>query len=68
MKVERWHAGFWKVFGKEYFANVRKDRKKRQWTVDIRNNSGALIRYAGIWKSKREAVDEALFVLGLMER
>jgi len=37
--------------------------KKSKWEAEIRDKDGNLVRYAGIWNSKKEAVDEILFIL-----
>lgn len=67
LKVQRQLAGFYKVYGVEHFANVKLETSgehKGKWCGDIRRNSdGALIRFAGVWNTKREAVEEAAFIL-----
>jgi hypothetical protein len=54
-----------KVFGHpEFFGNVKKVGRK--WHAEVRssNDTTTVYRFAGIWGTKREAVDEAMWVIG----
>jgi hypothetical protein len=68
MRIVRVLAGFYKVFVDRDqhdcapFANVKK-AKANEWHAEIRNHHGDIIRYAGIWKTKADAVEEAVMVL-----
>lgn len=43
--------------GGERFGQIRKNG--RQWHAEIRDTeSGALIRFAGVWHTRRDAVEE----------
>lgn len=44
-----------------YYSNIR--RVGREWYADIRKPSGDLKRYAGIWRTRRDAVEEATSIL-----
>lgn len=66
MKTTRFFSGFYRVTASEAYANVKRERQGEhsgKWVVDIRNNSGDLIQYAGVWKTMRDGVEEAKFVL-----
>ena len=40
-------------------------REGREWHAEIRDKqSGQIIRYAGIWSTKRDAVEECCDILG----
>lgn len=69
MRETRILAGWYQVSNGEYFGNVRRGREydgelKSKWYADIRKSStGDLVRYAGIWDSKRDAVEEVTHIL-----
>lgn len=66
-KVVRFMAGFYRITAPLAFANVKKERNgefKNKWCVDIRNNNGDIIQYAGVWNTKRDATEEAIRILG----
>jgi hypothetical protein len=63
LPVSRLLAGYYRITADRGYANVKRDRETGKWHGDIRNNSGDLVRYAGIWKSKKDAVEEAQFIL-----
>ncbi len=66
LKTTRFLTGYYRVSASDAFANVKLERHgehRGKWVVDVRNKSGDLIQYAGVWKTKREAVEEAQFVL-----
>jgi len=44
-----------------YFGQIKK--VKRQWEAEIReNDTGTLVRFAGIWSSRKDAVEELLHI------
>lgn len=66
MRAVRFLAGYYRITATDGWANVKKASEgehRGKWVVDIRNNSGALVQYAGVWNTKREAIDEAISVL-----
>lgn len=67
MKTTKFLHGWYRVTGKHYFSNVKLTAKRGTlgcWSVDIRySHSGELRQYAGLWDTKREAVEEAIRVI-----
>jgi len=61
--IEKHYQGCYRVRdGGEFFGQVK--REGRTWVAEIREtNSGDLMRYAGIWSSKRDAVEECESIL-----
>ena len=52
----------------EFFAQITKENN-RKWNAEIRDaKSGSLLQYPGIWKSKKEAIEEAIFALKQKEK
>lgn len=56
-------AGMYKVSTghSKHYANINK--KGNEWHADIRNGLGELEQYAGIWNTKKEAIEEAVSIL-----
>lgn len=53
--------GFWRATMLDgRFSNIRRERDG--WHADIRNERGELVRYAGIWPTLRDALDEVSFI------
>lgn len=49
--------------GSEYFGQIKK-QSDREWHAEIRRiETGELVRFAGIWKRKRDAIEEVEFIL-----
>lgn len=65
-------SGWYRVSGDEHFGNVKRERTGEhagKWTADFRyRDSGDLIQYAGVWNTKREAVEEVEFLISRRER
>lgn len=67
MKIVKYASGFYRVSGENYFANVKLDSKDKKWHAEIRRrDDGVLVRFAGIWNTKKDAVEEAKFILERM--
>lgn len=64
-KIERLVSSYWRVTAPVGYANVKRDRDG--WCADIRNNDGDFLQYAGVWGTKREAVEAASRVLERMQ-
>ncbi len=48
--------------GVRHFGQIKKDG--RNWDAEIRNSeTGKIDRFAGIWTSKKDAVEEIKFIL-----
>lgn len=47
------------------YGNITK-HERSGWHADIRNGNGELIRLAGIWPTKQDAVSEVQFILSRM--
>lgn len=67
MKTKKLLNGWYRVSGEYYFSNVRLTAKRGTlgcWSADIRKrDSGDLVQYAGLWDSKRDAVEEATRII-----
>jgi hypothetical protein len=53
-----------KVYGHpEFFGNVKK--VGREWHAEVRasTNTSEVYRFAGVWKTKRDAVEEAIWII-----
>jgi|DEB0MinimDraft_3_1074331.scaffolds.fasta_scaffold245806_1 hypothetical protein len=63
IKTSKHYQGCYRISnGSAEFGQIRK--QGREWHAEIRNmQTGDLVRYAGIWSTKRDAVDECLFIL-----
>ena len=60
-------GGFYQVMAMPHgFANIHK--RPDGWHADIRDRHGNLLRYAGIWKSLREARGEVEDLLDRLTR
>jgi hypothetical protein len=58
-KVSKFLKGWYRVSGEHHFSNVRLERSG-EWFVDLRySHNGDLRQLAGLWNTKREAVEEA---------
>ena len=60
-KIECLLARYWRVSTADAYANVKHERDG--WSVDIRNNDGDHIQWAGVWATKRDAVQSAVRTL-----
>lgn len=54
-------AGRYRLSGHHYFSNVT--RKPDGWHADLRREDGTLQQFAGIWRTKRDAIDEATHLI-----
>lgn len=63
MQTRKLLYGWYRVSGEHYFSNVKLSAKRGTlgcWSADLRlRHSGDLIQFAGLWDTKREAVEEA---------
>lgn len=67
LKVEKFSRGFYRMSGENYYASIKRNSEDKKWHVVIRRQTdGTLVRFAGIWNTKRDAVEEAEHVLGRM--
>ena len=64
MTIQKHYPGCFRVSdGGEIFGQIKKDGRK--WTAEIRySESGDIKRYAGIWSTKKDAIEE---VVGIIE-
>jgi hypothetical protein len=71
MKITKFLHGRYRVSGEHYFSNVTLSGKRGTlgcWSADIRrSDSGDLVQYAGLWDTKRDAVDEAKHIIARMD-
>jgi hypothetical protein len=51
------HFGQFKRVGREWHAEIRKTETGQNWSRDV------LVRYAGIWDRKADAVEEIEYIL-----
>jgi len=61
-------AGYYRLSGNDYYANIKKSRDDGMWHAEIRNNDGKVVQFAGIWKTKKDAHEEAEMVLSHWQR
>ena len=71
MKIETMAPGMYRIGDDEHFSNIRKGREYNgeqtsKWYADIRKSDGTLQRYAGIWNTRKEAVEEAIGLITKM--
>jgi hypothetical protein len=61
--VKRHYRGCYRVSnGSDRFGQIKRDG--REWHAEIRDSeSGSLIRVAGIWRTRSDAIDEVEFIL-----
>lgn len=58
------YEGCWRISNGKFFGQVKKAKHGRSYDAEIRrSHDGALIRYAGIWNTRKEAFDECLWYL-----
>ena len=58
IQIRRYRQTPVSFFNPEY----KPDSTGREWGVEVRNESGSIIRYAGFWPTLKEAKEEALHV------
>lgn len=52
----------------KFFAQIRRVRNGKEWHMQIRlSRTGELWRQAGIWDRKKDAIEEAKFLLSQPE-
>lgn len=63
MVIEKHYPGCFRISdGGEAFGQIKKDGKK--WTAEIRySESGNIKQYAGIWNTKKEAIEEVVSII-----
>ena len=62
MNLRKHAPDYYRIGEGYYFGQIIKDG--RQWNAEIRrSHDGALMRYAGIWTTRKEAVEECEFLL-----
>ena len=65
-KMSKWSKGYYKVtFGDKGFSNIRKETfgpNKNKWIADIRKPNGELRRFAGIWNTLKDALEEVMSI------
>ena len=57
MKTVKFMPGHYRVVSDDKFAHIHKDGRK--WYATIRALNGDLIRYAGIWNTLKDAIEES---------
>jgi len=51
------------IKGREIYGAFQQDASGRVWAAEVRSSrTGAIIRYAGIWNTRREALLESEWV------
>ncbi len=68
LKLIKHADSFYRLCSDTHFANIRKGRKysdeqSSKWYADIRTTNGNLVRYAGIWNTRKDAIEEATWLL-----
>lgn len=64
--IKKFLSGYYRIEAPLGYGNVKLSRgpeHKGKWLADIHNNSGDLVCYAGIWKTKKDAVEEVTNIL-----
>lgn len=62
MRLTQVVPGYYKLTADNgFFSNIRREGNK--WHADIRKPSGEIKRYAGIWQTRRDAIEEAKDIL-----
>ena len=57
MKLKKHYEGCYRINYGDIFGQIKK--VKRTWQAEVRNTkTGQLIRYAGLWNTRREAIEE----------
>jgi len=65
MQLRKLMAGWYRLSNEFCFSNIRLGRKESgelttKWYADVRDSrTGNLKRYAGIWNTRRDAIEEA---------
>jgi hypothetical protein len=61
--IKKHYQGCYRISnGGEIFGQIKKDGRK--WIAEIRETDcGDIKRYAGIWNTKKEAIEEVIFIL-----
>ena len=63
LSIEKHYQGCYRISdGGEIFGQIKKDGRK--WIAEIRySESGDIKRYAGIWDTKKDAIEEVVFII-----
>jgi len=63
MTITKHYSGCFRISNNSaLFGQIKK--KGREWHAEIRRtNNGALVRFAGIWKRKVDAVEECEYII-----
>lgn len=72
LKVAKVLSGFYQASNGTEYSNIHRgfrytDELVSKWYADIRYKDGTVKRYAGIWDTFREALDEVEFILASPE-
>lgn len=62
MQTTKLLNGWYRVSGEYHFSNIKRGRAygDTQWSADLRiRETGELVQLAGLWSTKRDAVEEA---------
>ena len=58
MKLKKHYEGCYRISFGDVFGQIKKVRRS-QWQAEVRDTqTGQLIRYAGLWNTRREAIEE----------
>ena len=65
MKLTKLYKGFYRVHvdGSDDFGQIMKEKSK--WYAEIRDSDGVIRRYAGIWNTRQDAVQEVERLLSI---
>lgn len=60
-KIRKHYKGCYRItVNNDFFGQIKKNGHK--WHAEYRSNDGGhIVQYAGIWNTKREAVEEVMF-------
>ena len=63
LSIEKHYQGCYRISdGGEIFGQIKKDGRK--WIAEIRySESGDIKRYAGIWDTKKDAIEEVVTII-----
>ena len=65
-KLEKLYTGCYRMTENHslYMGHIKKDRKTGKWHASIKEKStGATTRYAGIWNTRKGAIEEIEYIL-----
>ncbi len=58
----------YRLISDTHFSNIRRGSKysgeqSSKWYADIRTTDGNLVRFAGIWNTRKDAIEEATWII-----